>query len=338
MTTNMLEHMTEVRPAEVDKSDIPIVALLLHGFGSSRDEVGGFYAKLADAFAEVGVGSVRIDFRGYGENDTNTTTATSTVNTMVEDALNAIQYVRRFYNRDSDDTKEVKIVIVGFSLGALVGARVVHEPNVTAYVGISPVNNPVSDFISSFDGNGADGANPNQSNPSVAAIFKQIKEGDANPFSNKETVISSKEETFDFDLGFRHVTLSTAFFGALAASPTTCDVLTGQIVSEHTLSARKQVLAQKFAGRILLIAGTNDWSHKNAQAISHAMSNSCCGGESQYHDNDLLRSPQSSQSHDCNEPQFISLSEADHILNCFDADNSRVAETITAITEFIGSL
>ena len=41
--------------------------LMLHGFGSSRDEVGGMYAAEAAALASAGIASLRIDFRGFGQ-------------------------------------------------------------------------------------------------------------------------------------------------------------------------------------------------------------------------------------------------------------------------------
>ena len=41
--------------------------LMLHGFGSSRDEVGGMYATEAAALAEAGIASLHIDFRGFGQ-------------------------------------------------------------------------------------------------------------------------------------------------------------------------------------------------------------------------------------------------------------------------------
>ena len=45
---------------------VPAV-LLLHGFGSSKDEVGGMYARVATALAQKGIASLRIDFAGFGK-------------------------------------------------------------------------------------------------------------------------------------------------------------------------------------------------------------------------------------------------------------------------------
>src|SRR5512134_3521918 len=41
--------------------------VMLHGFGSSRNEVGDLFTQQAAALAAEGIASLRIDFRGYGE-------------------------------------------------------------------------------------------------------------------------------------------------------------------------------------------------------------------------------------------------------------------------------
>ena len=76
------------RPAGATKA--PVV-LMLHGFGSQKDEVGNMYARLADALLERGVGSLRIDFRGFGKSDGDT--GATTVGGQVEDAEAAYQYL-----------------------------------------------------------------------------------------------------------------------------------------------------------------------------------------------------------------------------------------------------
>ena len=84
--------------------------LLLHGFGSSKDEVGNMYKNLAAALAEKGVSSLRIDFRGYGKSDGDT--GASTVDTMVEDARTAYEYLKSLPSVDPE-----RIGVLGFSLG-----------------------------------------------------------------------------------------------------------------------------------------------------------------------------------------------------------------------------
>jgi pimeloyl-ACP methyl ester carboxylesterase len=44
------------------------VAVLVHGGGVTRDE-GGFFTRLADGLATVGISSLRFDLRGHGESD-----------------------------------------------------------------------------------------------------------------------------------------------------------------------------------------------------------------------------------------------------------------------------
>jgi len=82
--------------------------LLLHGFASSRNEVGDLYANLAKGLAEKGISSLRIDFRGWGESGY--PMEKSTVANMLEDANEALSYLH--------GRKDVKSVAVhGFSLG-----------------------------------------------------------------------------------------------------------------------------------------------------------------------------------------------------------------------------
>ena len=50
------------------KADSPVPGvLMLHGFGSQKDEVGNMYQRLAAALGDQGIASLRIDFRGWGD-------------------------------------------------------------------------------------------------------------------------------------------------------------------------------------------------------------------------------------------------------------------------------
>ncbi len=75
---------TLVQPA--GNGPFPAV-LMLHGFGSSRDEVGNLFLKLAMALGEEGIASLRIDFHGWGESTGEM--VGSTVDGMVADAESA---------------------------------------------------------------------------------------------------------------------------------------------------------------------------------------------------------------------------------------------------------
>ena len=65
--------------------------VMLHGFGSSRDEVGGLFAQQAAALAAEGIASLRIDFRGYGESVGDM--ADTTLEGLVADAAEARAYL-----------------------------------------------------------------------------------------------------------------------------------------------------------------------------------------------------------------------------------------------------
>lgn len=84
--------------------------LMLHGFGSTRDEVGGMYARLAEALAQQGIGSLRIDFQGFGQSagDTGATTITG----QVADAALAYAYLSGLEWVDP-----ARLGVIGFSLG-----------------------------------------------------------------------------------------------------------------------------------------------------------------------------------------------------------------------------
>ena len=85
--------------------------LMLHGFGSSRDEVAGMYANAAGALADQGITTLRIDFRGYGQSGGDT--GATTIDLQVEDALLATDYLLSVDGVNAD-----KLGVLGFSLGA----------------------------------------------------------------------------------------------------------------------------------------------------------------------------------------------------------------------------
>jgi hypothetical protein len=86
------------------------VVLMLHGFGSSKDEVGGMYAREAAALAERGIASLRISFRGFGKSDGDT--GATTIDAQLEDVLAAVEFLRTQEGINSD-----RLGLLGFSLG-----------------------------------------------------------------------------------------------------------------------------------------------------------------------------------------------------------------------------
>lgn len=84
--------------------------LMLHGFGSSRDEVGGLYAREAAALAKEGIASLRIDFRGFGKSDGDT--GATTIDGQLEDAKAGAAFLAK---QPGVDPK--RLGILGFSLG-----------------------------------------------------------------------------------------------------------------------------------------------------------------------------------------------------------------------------
>lgn len=101
----------------------PPVILLLHGFTGSRNEMEipsvkeGIFHRAARMWADRGIASLRIDFRGNG--DSQGAFADMTLGGQVKDALAALDYLGA--SRDVDGTR---MALVGWSMGGTVGAAV----------------------------------------------------------------------------------------------------------------------------------------------------------------------------------------------------------------------
>ncbi len=87
--------------------------LMLHGFGSQKNEVGNLFQRLASQLGEQGIASLRIDFRGWGESGGGM--ENSTIDGMVEDANTAYEYLAE---QEFVDTEQMGLL--GFSLGGRV--------------------------------------------------------------------------------------------------------------------------------------------------------------------------------------------------------------------------
>ena len=103
-------------PADAE-GPVPAV-LMLHGYGSSADEVGDMYGRLADALAAQGIGSLRIDFAGMGASEAST--LEYTYDSMVSDASTALDWLVA-----QESVDPARIGVQGFSLGSTIGAHLV---------------------------------------------------------------------------------------------------------------------------------------------------------------------------------------------------------------------
>ncbi len=125
----------------------PVAAvLMLHGFGSSRDEVGDMYGRLAEDLAERGIASLRIDFAGSG--DSQQPWVENTYDGMVQDARVALDYLVAL-----DATDDDRIGLLGFSLGTKVAMSVAGtDSRITAFASWSgSTANGQEDFQFFFD-------------------------------------------------------------------------------------------------------------------------------------------------------------------------------------------
>ena len=139
---------TFVMPADVRRK-APAV-LMLHGFTGDRNEgpvlqpdftfTDFMYERTARVFAENGIASLRIDFRGSGESIDQFGFEKTAFSGQVSDAMAAVEWLR-------DHGKVGDIGILGLSQGGLVGTITAESHyGVRSLVLWSPVANPVDTY------------------------------------------------------------------------------------------------------------------------------------------------------------------------------------------------
>ena len=120
---------------------VPAV-LLLHGFGSSKDEVGGLYARTAAALAEKGIASLRIDFAGFGKSAGDA--GFTTIDAQLDQAKAALAALK-----NTEGVDPARVGVLGFSLGGgiatLLAAR--DPKGVKALATWSSVGDLQNDFL-----------------------------------------------------------------------------------------------------------------------------------------------------------------------------------------------
>ena len=121
------------------------VVLMLHGFGSSKDEVGGMYAREARALADKGIASLRIDFPGFGKSQGDT--GATTVDQQLETARTALDALRK-----TEGVDPARTGVLGFSLGGGVATLLASSMprEVKSLVTWSSVGDFQQDFLNSL--------------------------------------------------------------------------------------------------------------------------------------------------------------------------------------------
>lgn len=121
------------------------VVLMLFGFLGHRGEWAiegtkeGPYARAARLWADRGIASLRIDYRGSGESEGSFVDAT--VSSEAADGIGAIQFIKADPRLDGD-----RLAVLGWSLGGPVATAVAAVTEPDALVLWNGVNDPVATF------------------------------------------------------------------------------------------------------------------------------------------------------------------------------------------------
>lgn len=125
---------------------VPLV-LLFHGFKGERDELPvvntkeGMYSRTARIFAERGLATLRIDFRGSGESEG--LWEDTTFSSQISDAIAALDFAQTVEGVDPE-----RIGIIGLSQGGLVASGAAgQDARVKSLVLWSAAANPAANYL-----------------------------------------------------------------------------------------------------------------------------------------------------------------------------------------------
>ena len=190
--------------------------LMLHGYASSADEVGGMYASAPEALAAQGVGSLRIDFAGMGASEAST--LDYDWDSMTADAATSLDWLLAQEGVDPE-----RVGVLGFSNGAMIGSYLVGTDERPA-------------AFASWSGAIYDGeANAAYLEPSLAAC-EATGEGQVEQDLGWR-LIDHSCEYFSSMLGGTALTEFASFDGPLLLLAGSADEAVDPAVSEHAATA-----------------------------------------------------------------------------------------------------
>lgn len=123
-------HLPNMTPGNAPKQ-FPAV-LFCHGFGGNKSGKFRLLVKLAEHLAEVGIASLRVDFRGAGDSEGDL--RDTTIQSQLQDALISCNFLKKHPSID-----QTRIGIIGRSFGGLIAVQTAAVESLKAIVLWAPV-------------------------------------------------------------------------------------------------------------------------------------------------------------------------------------------------------